>query len=406
VGFKLALLVLFLLVMGLVLRSLVKKERKTPVMAGHIVLGHLLAFLFGIIISPQLFSLIDPAAIKGVQPILQLAFGWVGFLFGFQFNLQTLRQVQKGKLTRSIIESSTTFIIVAVPVFFGLTFFVRSLDFPPGEVFKTALALGATLSISSPTLLGVINSQIRARSYFVTLLTVNTSIDGLIGVLALGLVNVLWHPYGLGILISVILMLMLGVGQALLLWLLLRSEHKAIPTTILGIGVLTLGAGMSAYLGLSPVVPGALAGMIAANLTPGLRQRLARMLVTAESGLYLGLIVLSGVFIPDIGGAFGNKLLLFSMISGIIGLRILGKSAGTLIIFNTAGITGPRGARGLFACSLQAAGALTLVVALCYQQVIGGKMASLVVFAALGSFLFGEICSVIATPRFLALFRK
>lgn len=404
-GFRIALLILFFLTLGLILRGLMRKGEKGVISGGHIVLGHLGALLFGLIISPRFFAIIDQGARGGLVPILEMAFGWVGFLFGFQFNITTLRRIPRGDLLRAWAEAGVAFLTTAFISFAVLKSQILVVHLTEADYLKTALALGAVLSISSPTLVGTLNRQIRARSRVVSLLTVTTSVDGLIGVIILGVINLVWHPAHMDLLLSFGLFILIGIGQAFLLWLLLQSERKAVPTTILGIGVLTLGSGLSSYLGLAPVVTGALAGMVAANLAAGLRQRLARMLVTAESGLYFGLIVLTGVFLPQPRMAYGGVAILVICLLGMA-IRFLGKMLGGAVIFQQVIGSGTKRGRELFSCSLQSAGALTLVAALCYNQTIRVQQAPLVVLVALTVFVGGEIIGIMATPRLLRSFKE
>ncbi len=394
-GFKLALLCLFFLVGGLALRTLWAKSGKTLDSPVPIVFTHIAALLLGILLSPRISSVIDESVRSGIRPILEMAFGWVGFLFGFQFNAVTLRRIPPRYLLGTFLEGITTFVIIAASALFALGFFAGRPGMERAEVWETALALGAVLAISSPTIIGTLHRRIRARSPVVTLLTVATSTDGVIGVIALGVINILWHPSGVGWTRSLILMFALGIGEAFLLWLLLRTERKAIPTAILGIGVLTLGAGVSAYVGLAPVVTGAIAGAVAANLAPGLRQRLARMLHTAESGLYLGLIILAGVFLP----VAGRRIFAGAVCLGI--LRMIGKFFGGELAFRIGGMRSGEGIEHQFAGALQPAGALTLIAALCFSEITGGTLAPLVVLSAIVAFVIGEVLGGIATSSLL-----
>jgi hypothetical protein len=406
-GFRLALLILFFLAVGLVARGILRKGDKGPASPGRIVLGHLVALLFGVIISPHFFSFITPPAVKGLVPILEMAFGWVGFLFGFQFNITTLRRIPGFSLLYAVLEASIAFGIAAFVAFFIIRQYTDFLELAKADVLRTALALGAALSISSPTLLGLFNKQMRVKSPLLSALIVAASVDGLVGVFVLGAINIVWHPARLEAHLVFLLIVLLGFVQAILLWLLLRAERKAIPTATLGIGVLTLGAGISAYLGLAPVVPGVLAGVIAANLAPGIRQRLAGMLYIAESGLYIGLIILAGVFLPLKGIEYRISILAWIALVGVL-VRFLGKTFSGRYFYrlvNRPGTSQPR-IRDLFTGSLQSAGALTLVVAFCYSQTIAANKAPVVIMTALFVFIAGEMIGALSTPRLLDFFRE
>lgn len=405
-GFRLALLILFFLALGLVLRGILRRGERGAASPGYIVLGHLIALLFGVIISPHFFSFINISMVKGLVPILEMSFGWVGFLFGFQFNITTLRRIPRFSLLRALTEALIAFCVAGFIAFFLVRQYADFLGLAKNEVLRTALAFGAVLSISSPTLLGLFNKQMRAKSPLVYGLIITASVDGLIGVAILGVINIIWHPAGLTMHLCLLLMVLLGFVQAILLWLLLRAERKAIPTAILGIGVLTLGAGISAYLGLAPVVPGVLAGMIAANLAPGLRQRLARMLHTAESGLYIGLIILAGVFLPLKGIEYRISVLVWISLIGVL-IRFLGKTISGRYVYHKIKPTGASvpALRDLFTGSLQSAGVLTLVVGFCYSQIIAGHKAPVIIMTALIAFIIGEMIGAFSIPRLLNLNR-
>lgn len=395
-GFKLAALVLFFLAGGLLIRAIARKSKEGSVSIPVVILGHILAVFLGILISPNVFGIIEKNALNGLVPILDLVFGWIGFLFGFQFNVTTIRRIPRGWFRKSFIESFITFLFTGAAIVLIL-FILSEKDFiERKQIVISALAAAGALSVSSPTLWSFLQRSIKRPPRIFSLLNVILSTDGILGVAALALINVLWHPEGFGVFRVLLLFIGLGGGQGALIWLLLGDERRTIPIAMLTIGVLTLGAGLSSRMGIAPVVTGALAGAVTANLTPGLRQRLVKVLHTAESGLYLGALILFGLFFP--GGS--SKWETVGFLIAFLGfLRFPGKYIGGITIFRKT--VKDSETRKIMTYSLYTEGVLSLVLALCFVRTVGGDLSAGVLHIVLFAFVMGELISALKLPGML-----
>ena len=56
--------------------------------------------VLGLLLGPQFLNLMDPETQKGLAPLTALLLGWIGLLFGFQFEIKKLRRVPPGILFR------------------------------------------------------------------------------------------------------------------------------------------------------------------------------------------------------------------------------------------------------------------------------------------------------------------
>ena len=63
-------------------------------------------YLFlGLLLGPQFFNLLDSQTLLGLEPLFALLLGWIGLIFGFQFEIVKLRRFPLEFLSAAIIES-------------------------------------------------------------------------------------------------------------------------------------------------------------------------------------------------------------------------------------------------------------------------------------------------------------
>ena len=62
-------------------------------------------FLFlGLLLGPQFLNLLDTQTMGGLDPLSALLLGWIGLLFGFQFEFSRLRRFPEQFLIAGIFE--------------------------------------------------------------------------------------------------------------------------------------------------------------------------------------------------------------------------------------------------------------------------------------------------------------
>ena len=87
-------------------------------------------FLFlGILLGPVFLNILDKQTIEGLAPIKSLILGWIGLLFGFQFEIQKLQRFPVHYFQATLIECILTlgivfaFVCLIFPLFFQISFY-------------------------------------------------------------------------------------------------------------------------------------------------------------------------------------------------------------------------------------------------------------------------------------------
>ena len=115
-----ALLIVILLVFGGY--HLTFRKFKIPLIARTFYLSGLEFILFGIFLGPLFLNVLDDTSIRGLEPLMALLLGWVGMLFGFQFEMAILRRFPGLQLLAAIGEGLVTLLMVFAGIYltFGL----------------------------------------------------------------------------------------------------------------------------------------------------------------------------------------------------------------------------------------------------------------------------------------------
>jgi len=240
--------------------------------------------LLGLLLGPAL-GVIDGAGLRLLQPVVALALGWIGALFGARLEWRMVRRISVrtwlvGATLALPVLATTT--IIAWVLARRLPALTESWG-PPS--FPAALALGGALTTAA--------SQRGPR-----LGRRNAVIDTLFGTLAVVVAVALYHPHLAPR--SVALTVIAGVGLGGLFVALARSDMMPDPgeAGVAALAVLLCGAGLSYAAGLSPFVVCALTAAIAMSFSPvPIRRAMAGVLTRWESALYAAFLIVAGALL-------------------------------------------------------------------------------------------------------------
>jgi hypothetical protein len=255
-------------------------------------------FLFlGLLLGPQFLNLLDPETTKGLEPLGTLLLGWIGLLFGFQFEMVKLRRFPIEFFFAAIVEGLLTLTLVFLGVYFALFSFI-SISGPMKIV--AALVLAAAAACTAQTGLAILAPEIvdHPRNT-VTLLRYISSIDGLSALMVFGLIF-LFRPllfteaswtgemkWGASV--------GLGTFASLFLYNLFLTQRRTESELILlVIGMAVLISGMASVLNFSPLLANFVVGFCLVNLSRE-KERIFEMLIRVEKPFYLLLLVFLGV---------------------------------------------------------------------------------------------------------------
>jgi hypothetical protein len=252
--------------------------------------------VLGILLGPQVSGVLSADMLDSFAPVTTLALGWIGAIVGMQFYLQDLVRIKAQQYRIAFFESLTS-----VGVVMGLEMVALGWLFgiPYWQSAVPAFALGAIAATSTPSGIEVVARRLSRRGPIVRQLEITTAVDALVAVVAMGLLLCLQNPVSETVrrpLTStewVAVTLGIGIIGGALFHLFLGEERHIDRIFISLAGAIILTSGAAAYLGLSPLLPAMIVGIMLVN-TSASRLEIQRTLVTAERPFYFVLLIVAG----------------------------------------------------------------------------------------------------------------
>ncbi|MFC1477283.1 cation:proton antiporter [candidate division KSB1 bacterium] len=285
-------------------------------------------FIVGILLGPLVADMISQKVITGMFSFIGLGLGWLGMLYGLQFEFRKLIRIPRGYIIGAFIQALVTFVFIAVVSALILRFF----NVDKTNALAASLMLGAAGSCSSQTALALIaQDKSYKRNPLLRMLRFMASIGDLPGLIVFGFVLCLLQssPIIPGVsyvflqwaAVTIVLGVIFGWLMIFILSLSLRKEERF----LFAIGIVLFSGGIAAYLKLSPLFINFIAGMITANFCRN-HYHLDDIMATVEKPIYLILLVLAGSM-WSIGTLYA---FLFAIL--FLFFRIAGKVTGAFII--------------------------------------------------------------------------
>lgn len=260
---------------------------------------HFLAL--GFLLGPGGAGLLTEAATAQLVPFLALGLGWVGFHFGLQLDLRSLRRFPLAYHVLGIGQALLTF-----GLFLGGGWLLLGPAGLRGEVpFLLVMGAAATAAVTTPAGIAMVSSNFLVRGNVRDLLFFTASLDAGIGILALEVTYALYRPevaaagvdadpvLGVGLVgVAAGLGVLCGI---LFLWL-TRARPAAEELVLYLLGTCAFAAGAALQWGLSPLFVAVVMGAVVANLDPD-RQRIFSVLERWEKPVYLTFLLLAGALL-------------------------------------------------------------------------------------------------------------
>ncbi|RMG60898.1 MAG: hypothetical protein D6715_14560 [Calditrichaeota bacterium] len=380
-GFLLVLLIAFVTVNFVAPRL----RESNPLVSGVVVSG--IPFLvLGIILGPKVSNFLSRDILVRLEPLVSLALGWIGLIFGIQLRWRNVKRFPRNYLLFTSIQSLVAFAVIGGFSFWAL----RWLQGTGGrEVLEIALVLGAVGCVTAPITIGRAVATLGARGRLTHLLQFVSGLDGFWGILFAGVGSALFNPLKSPVIHSGWQWFLLGMGLALLMGVyllyLLRSGFSAEENFLLLLGLVVFVSGAGFYLHLSPIFLNMVVGMVVAQSRIPATQ-VNRIVVTMEKPLYLMLLVFAGAMwnpavLPEVG-----------IIAAFLLARLMGKLIGGWISARWIPVGFPVPAR--IGHLLLSFGGVSLAIAFNYQLFRGGSAGGLVISATIiGIILFDELAA-------------
>lgn len=279
--------------------------------------------LLGFLLGPHGAGLVSEGVTDSLAPFIALGLGWIGLLFGLQFDRQTLRVFTRREHAVVIGQSVVAWIVLAAGLV-GLLLLAGRDD--PASLAAAGAAAAAGCA-SSPTGAAVVFGSARVGGPFSRLATLATSLDGATGIVFLAILYAAVHPpapvglVDLGpvrwIIVPILLALLFG-------WLFLSLSREKPPPHEFMLFLLALAlilAGTSLSMAASALFASWLTGVFIANLSP-LRKRVYATLARWEKPVHVLFLLLAGALLSF------NSWHVALFLAGYLVLRAAGKLLG------------------------------------------------------------------------------
>lgn len=319
--------------------------------------------LIGFLLGPEVLGLFTPDLLDALSPVIMLGLGWIGLLFGLQFDLESLGRFRTGEHLAAFGQAAVAFVILAGA---GLAV-LKLLQVGDPLAVPLTLAGAAAGAISTPTGMAVVLGSVRASGPVSRLLSLATSLDAAVGLTALAVVLAWHHPPSvlaevpLAPLRWLLFSVLMGLLFAWLFMSLTRDRGDPREFVLFLLGLALLAAGVQSYFSISALFGCAVAGALIANATP-VRDRVFEVLSDWETPVHVLFLLLSGALLRFSGW------ILVPLVAGYVLLRIAAKLAG-------GGLLGralpPRQRRWDLGSGLTAQGGLSVAMAVSVHHMLG-----------------------------------
>jgi len=348
-----------------------------------------LEFLFlGLLLGPQFLNILDGETCNALAPITALLLGWIGMLFGFQFEILKLRRFPRINFIAGLLESLLTLAVV-----FGGVYIILPMIFEVSDYMRIVISmvLASAAACTAQTGLAMLSTmQIGKNQSIIKMLRYLSSIDGLVAMLALMPVFI-FIPHRTGMSVSrflfeydLLIAFVSFVGILILfnLFLIYRREQSELALIIIGMVIFI--SGFSSVMNFSPLLSNFFVGVCLVNLTSE-KEKIFNTLVSIEKPVYLLLLVFLGStwYLSNFWGVV--------IAIGYCAFRFVGKIIGgfSISLMGSKMKVYPPG----LGLGLIGQGGLPLAILYDFQQGFQSEVTTTVVGIALISVIYSDVIS-------------
>ncbi len=303
-------------------------KRRLPIGFRLILLTGTEYIFIGAILGRMGLNFLDAQSLKQLEPILLFGLGWIGFLFGLQFEVKELKKLPKFYFSITTIQAAITFIAVSVPLFFLIKFFIHN-NTP--LAFAAAITLGSAACCTAQSALAIVSKNHKFENRgLAELLRYISGVDGLWGLIlftfalcvmpGISSAGFNWL-FSLTWLFSSIVM---GVVPAIILIALSKQKFSQEEYLLFIIGTILFCAGLSHTIHHSPMVSCLVCGLVTANFCRH-RTRALETVIKSEKSIYIFLLLILGA-----SWSFHLDYSLI-LVAAYFACRVIGKISGVLI---------------------------------------------------------------------------
>jgi Kef-type K+ transport system membrane component KefB len=275
--------------------------------------------LLGVLIGPMTpwFQVVTDDVLRQMAPLMSLAIGWVGLLYGMELDLRKLLLSKDDAIKLSSVASATTMALVG-----GLSWLalprVTGLDPYSNLVLASSAALGAAASVTSATALDLVRSRFDARGPLTRTLARASRFDELTSILIFGGIFCAFHHGGTSLdrpltgAEWLLICIALGGVLGFLFRIFLGEERDPDKQFLALVGIIVFAAGTAHYLDLSPLLVNLVLGVVLVNVAED-SEAILKVLHSTAQPMYMVLLMFAGALwtpVPWWGWALAAGVLL------------------------------------------------------------------------------------------------
>jgi hypothetical protein len=373
---------ILILVLGYTGAHLLFYKSKFPLGTRYMLFAGSEYLFLGLLLAAAPLSILSSNSIQLLLPAVDLGLGWIGLLFGIQFEWAQLKRIPLRYMGITIIQAVFTFLLVLAGLSIITIFVVNNLS------VSGILVLAAIASLSSPTCFVFMRSHLHLSHQIRHLVQYISSLDPIVSIAIFGLI--ISTRVHLGWLTQLPVYFFLASCIVLIFHLLTRFRISRQELLILTMGLVLFSSGLAEIFGLSPLFLNFVIGLGLINL-PSLNHRsFAMILHSQEKPIYIVFLVLAGaIWTPS-----STQL---SILAAYLVFRLLGKLLGSRlsVSFHNLDFTPP----ALWGLSLFPQGGMAIAMAVDYLHYYPGEAGHAVLNIVLVATLISHLSGPLATRR-------
>lgn len=357
--------------------------------------------LVGYLIGPHGLELVPAPIVASLDPIVHLALGWAGLMFGLQFKWRTVRLYPLVRYAWSFAQALTSTALVGLGVW--LLYPRLFPEASTAAALRAAAIIGICAGPTAPSSIHYFSRVFGIRGRVNRLLKFIVGVDGIPAVLLLGLFSVFLRPSGLGLGEGLAewkwLVVATGLGVLLgaLLTALIELEFSRAELLLFVLGAVGLASGLAQALNLSAVYLTFFMGVTTAN-TAWHGEEVHKVAAYGEKPLYVTFLVLTGMLLVF------DDLRLLALAAVLVVLRAAGKLLGNC--YWPVASAEPEINSPFLGLALLSQGAFAIVLAVDFffllePDPIHGVWAGMIITAVLVAVLVNEVLSPLFIRRLI-----
>lgn len=232
---------------------------------------------FGLIVGENGFNLISKDIIHQLAPLINFSLGWVGFIFGFQFEIKYLKKIPKKWYLTLPFTYLTSFFTIVLFSFIIFNYIFNGLVQTIEIALGMSLVLAILLSESSVSFISWASKFLKKEFLGIRMCFLISAINNLIPIILTGVIFSLYRYLPASNIISLnapnnilphfFIQLMIGILSGFFMFYLVKKIINKLEISAVLLGTIFFVSGLSSMFHFSPLFVSMLCGVIFSNLT-------------------------------------------------------------------------------------------------------------------------------------------